>query len=185
MSFGNVWLPMVVSAVVVFFASAVLHMVLTYHKADYRRLPGEDGAVEAMRKAGIAPGLYMTPFCENQKQMKEPAVVEKFTKGPVALVAVMPSGPPAMGKSLGLWFVVCLLVSFIAGYLARHTLTPSTDGMTVMRVTGTVAFAAFGIGPITNSIWAAVPWSNTVRALIDAVIYAVLTGLVFRLLWPS
>ena len=29
---------------------------------------------------------------------------------------------------------------FVIGYIARHTLTPGADGMTVMRVTGAIAF---------------------------------------------
>jgi hypothetical protein len=38
---------------------------------------------------------------------------------------------------------------------------------------------------VSDSIWKAQPWSNTARALLDSVIYSVLTGLTFRLLWPS
>ena len=33
-------------------------------------------------------------------------------------------------------------------------------------------------------IWKGQPLGNTVRGVIDGVLYAVLTGLVFRLLWP-
>ena len=45
------WLPIVVSAVLIFFASFVLHMVLTYHWSDYRRLPDE-------KAVGAAPVSY-------------------------------------------------------------------------------------------------------------------------------
>jgi len=31
------WLPILVSAVIVFFASFIMHMVLAYHKSDYRK----------------------------------------------------------------------------------------------------------------------------------------------------
>ena len=43
----------------------------------------------------------------------------------------------------------------------------------------------YGLGYIQDSIWKAVPWSNSLRGLLDAAIYAVVTGLVFRLLWPA
>ena len=33
------WLPLLLSAVVVFLASWVMHMLLTYHKSDYKKLP--------------------------------------------------------------------------------------------------------------------------------------------------
>jgi len=72
-----------------------------------------------------------------------------------------------------------------AAYVARHTLQPGADGLLVMRITGSVAFAAYGVSHLSDSIWKGQPWSNTARALIDAVIYALLTGLTFRLLWPA
>jgi hypothetical protein len=35
------WLPILVSAVIVFLASFIMHMMLAYHKSDYRKLPDE------------------------------------------------------------------------------------------------------------------------------------------------
>ena len=32
----TLWLPILLSAVIVFFASSIMHMVLSYHKSDYR-----------------------------------------------------------------------------------------------------------------------------------------------------
>jgi hypothetical protein len=109
----------------------------------------------------------------------------KLAAGPVGHVVLGPNGPPAMGKHLGLWFAFCLLVSFVAGYLARHTLTYGIDGVLVMRVTGTLAFAAYGMSPLSDFIWKREPLGNTARAVLDALVYAVLTGLTFRLLWPD
>ena len=53
MPFGSLWLPVVVSAVAVWFVSAILHMVLKYHRADYRQLPNEEAVVQGMRAAAI------------------------------------------------------------------------------------------------------------------------------------
>lgn len=185
MPFGSLWIPVLASAAVVFVVSSILHMALRYHRADHKQLPGEDAIREALGKQKPAPGLYMTPYCKDMKEMSEPATKEKFEKGPIAIVTVLPNGMPAMGKLLGLWFALCVLVSFVAAYIARHTLMPGADGLTVMRITGTVAFAGYGLGQISDSIWKAQPWSNTVRFLIDSLIYGVATGLTFRLLWPS
>ena len=63
MPFGTLWLPCVVSAITVFVASALAHMVLKYHKADYRGLPDEEAFAEPMRKMGLTPGLYVHPYC--------------------------------------------------------------------------------------------------------------------------
>ncbi len=181
----SLWIPVVVSAVAVFVVSSILHMALKYHKADYKPLPNEDAVREVLGKASLPPGLYHIPYCADMKQMQEPAYRAKFESGPVAVITVIRNGLPAMGKHLAQWFVFCLVVSFVAAYVARHTLHPGTAGMLVTQVTGTVAFSAYGFTNVLDSIWKGQPWSNTARALVDGAIYAVATGAVFCLLWPA
>jgi hypothetical protein len=185
MPFGSLWLPVIVSAVVVFVASSIIHMALKYHKADVKSLPNEDAVREALAKGNPAPGLYFTPYCAEHKQMKDPAIKAKFEKGPVAMIAVLPKGAPMLPKHLALWFTFSVLVSFVAAYVARHTLHPGDDGMLVMRITGTVAFAGYSLSHVSDSIWKGQPWANTARAFLDGAIYALLTGFVFRLMWPA
>jgi hypothetical protein len=185
MPFGGLWLPVVLSAVAVWFVSAILHMVLKYHRADYKQLAGEDSVAAPLRKAAAAPGVYVIPYCAEPSQMKDPAIQKKYADGPVALITVLRNGAPAMGKILVQWFLFCLLVSFVTSYVARHTLAPGEDGLNVLRLTGTVAFIAYGFGYFQDSIWRGIPWSNSLRGLIDAAVYAVVTGLVFRYLWPG
>ena len=185
MPFGSLWLPVIVSAVAVFVVSSVLHMVLKYHKSDYKKLPGEEAVREALGKGALPPGLYPIPHCAEMSEMREPAMMEKYAKGPVALIAVLPNGAPAMPKLLGMWFAFSLLISFVVGYVARHSLTAATDGYTVLRVTSAIAFCAYGIAHISNAIWFGQPWSNTVRSMIDSLIYSITTGICFRLLWPQ
>src|SRR5438128_6477115 len=76
------WLPIVLSAVIVFVASSIMHMVLTYHRSNYGRLPDEDKVLDTLRAAGLQRGLYMFPFC-TMKEMKSPAAMEKYKRGPV------------------------------------------------------------------------------------------------------
>ncbi len=185
MPFGSLWVPVLVSALAVFAISSLLHMALKYHLADYKKLPNEDAVREALGKGSLAPGLYVVPYAMDPKAMQEPATKEKFEKGPVAQIAIAKNGPPALPKHLAQWFVFCLLVSFVAGYVARHALQPGADGLLVMRITGTVAFAAYGFTNVLDSIWKAQPWSNTGRALFDGAIYAVATGATFCTLWPK
>ena len=185
MPFGSLWLPVIVSAVVVFVASSILHMALKYHKSDHRRLPNEDAVREVLARANLAPGIYFTPYCADMKELKDPAVKAKFEKGPVGSMTIYPKGAPTMGKHLALWFGYCVLVSFTAAYVARHTLLPGGDGMLVMRITGTVAFAAYALSHVHDSIWKGQPWVNTARFILDGVVYSLLTGLTFRLMWPA
>ncbi len=150
MPFGSLWLPVLVSAIVVFVASSILHMVLKYHKADYRSLPNEDAVREAIGKGSPPPGIYFTPYCAEMKQMKEPAMMAKYEKGPVAMLTVYPKGAPMLPKHLALWFGFSVLVSFVAAYVARHTLHPGAEGMLVMRITGTVAFAGYALSHVSD-----------------------------------
>jgi hypothetical protein len=184
MPFGSLWLPVVVSAVAVWLLSALLHMALKFHRADYKRLPDEEAVGAALRKDAPPPGVYVMPYSDDPGAMKDPAFQEKYRRGPVGIVTLMRNEPVSMGKHLALWFLFCLLISFTAGYVARNTLSSDTLGPQVLRIVGAVAFVGYGYGSIQDSIWRAIPWSNTVRALLDALLYALATGGVFWWLWP-
>ena len=54
-SLGALWLPIVLSAVLVFVVSSIIHMVLRYHNSDYGRLPNEDAVRAALRAGSPAP----------------------------------------------------------------------------------------------------------------------------------
>lgn len=181
-SIPDLWLPIVVSAVVVFVASAVLHMVLPFHRRDYRQLPDETATIAPLR--GTAPGYYVFPYCASSKDMASPEMQEKYKQGPVGLLAVLPSGAPTMGKHLLTWFVFCAIVSVFVAYLTGRALDPGVEYLQVFRFAGTIAFVAYGIGEVPNSIWRGMPWSNTVRELIDGLIYGLLTAGIFGWLWP-
>lgn len=178
------WLPIVVSAVAVFMVSSILHMVLKYHAADYKRIPNEAETLAALGKAQLAPGYYNFPYCDSMKEMGTPEGLEKFRRGPVGMLTLFPNQPMNMGKTLGLWFGYCLLVSVFLAYLAGRTLAPGIEYLAVFRFVGTAAFLAYGINCIVNSIWAGIPWSNTARSLFDGLVYACVTAGCFGWLWP-
>ncbi len=179
------WLPILLSAVIVFFASLIMHMVLAYHKSDYRKLPDEDRVTDAMRIAGMTRGpAYFFPYF-SFKEMKSAPVIEKMKRGPVGLLTVLPSGPPAMGKNMVLWFLYCLMISIFAAYLSGRTLAPRTPFLQVFRVVGTVALLGYGATHAQESIWNGRSWLVTLKHLFDSVIYAVLTAGTFGWLWPK
>jgi hypothetical protein len=175
--------PILVSAVIVFVASSIIHMVLPFHRSDYRQLPEEDKLLAALRPAGLTPGLYHFPFCTH-KDMKSPAVQEKYKQGPVGMLTVFPSGPVAMPKFLGLWLAYCLLIGLFVAYLAGHTMAPGAPYLTVFRVAGTGAFLAYGLGPLVNGIWKGLPWSVALKEAFDGLIYSLLAAGTFGWLWP-
>jgi nucleoside recognition membrane protein YjiH len=180
------WLPILLSAVIVFFASFIIHMVLGYHKSDYRKLPDEDRVTDAMRNAGVTRGsAYFFPYF-SFKEMKSPPVIEKMRRGPVGLLTVLPSGPPAMGKNMVQWFLYCLVISIFAAYLYLScALEVGTASWQVFRVVGTVAFLGYGAAHAQESIWNGRSWVVTLKHLFDSLIYAVLTAGIFGWLWPK
>ncbi len=178
------WIPILLSAVIVFVASSVLHMVLPYHKSDYRKLPEEDRVVDVLRAAGVTPGpAYHFPHTTHI-EMKSPEVAEKFKRGPIGLLTVIPSGPPAMGKYLGMWFVYCVVVGIFAAFVAGSTLRPGTRYLVVFHLTGLAAFLAYGVGHLQDSIWRGQSWGVTAKHVFDGLIYALLTAGTFGWLWP-
>jgi hypothetical protein len=50
------WLPILLSSVIVFVVSSVIHTVLPWHKNDYRQVPGQDRIMDALRPFAIPPG---------------------------------------------------------------------------------------------------------------------------------
>ncbi len=179
------WIPIVVSAVLVFVASSIIHMVLPIHKSDYKKLPNEEKVQEAMRAAGVTPGTYHFPRCESHKDMKTPEYIAKLNQGPIGLMTVFPNGQPNMGKYLGTWFAYCLVISIFVAYVAGRTLAMGTPYLAVFRIAGTVGFLSYGIAHAHASIWEGRAWGTTFKFFLDGLIYGCLTAGVFGWRWPK
>ena len=163
-SLTALWLPILLSAVVVFVASSIIHMVIPLHKNDYKKLPNEEKALEAIRALGIPPGYYHFPRCESHKDMKTPEYTEKLKQGPIGLMTVLPNGAPNMGKYLGCWFLYCLAVGVFVAYVTGRALGPGTPYLAVFRIAGTVGFLSYGMAQTHASIWEGRPWGKIGRA---------------------
>jgi hypothetical protein len=184
-SLMSLLVPILVSGVLVFIASSVLHMVLPYHRSDVQSVPNEPRVMDALRPFNIPPGDYMMPHATSPKEGREPAFMEKLKQGPVAVMTVLPAGPFSMGKNLGQWFVYCVIIALFAGYVASRTLPPGTQYLSVFRIVGTVAFIGFAGGLWQDSIWWSRKWSTTVKNTVDGLIYGMLMGGTFGWLWPA
>jgi hypothetical protein len=182
-SLSALWLPIFLSAVFVFVASSIMHMLLPYHRSDYTRLPDEEKVLPVLRAAGLTRGLYIFPF-GTHKDMNTPAMVAKYKEGPVGMMTVFPSGPPVMPKYLTMWFVYCLIIGYFVAYLAGRTVAFGASYPAVFRVVGTGAFLAYGIGQVSNGIWRGHPWKVVIKEVVDGLIYALVMAGTFGWLWP-
>ena len=177
------WLPIVLSAVLVFMASALAHMVLPYHRSDYDRLSDEDSVLDALRDQKAGAGNYVAPHCVTPQERKSPEIMAKMKRGPLAFVTVIPS--LAMGKQLISWFVFCIVAGVLTAYVASFTLSAGDAYMVVFRLVGTVAFFVYAGCAPTESIWMGRKWSSSIKHVFDGLIYGLLTAGCFGWLWPS
>lgn len=183
-SLTSLWLPILLSAVLVFIASSVIHMVLKYHKSDYDKTPQEDAILTALQ--GVPPGEYVLPYMRGPEDAKDPAIMAKVNRGPRAMVRVLSGSLEASFRNALIgWFIYSLVVGVFAAYLTGRALQPGTAYIEVFRFAGTTAFLGYGLAMAQESVWFGRRWSNTFRALFDALIYGLLTGGVFGWLWPK
>lgn len=182
--FTSLLIPIILSAVLVFIASSVIHMAMTYHRNDLRAVPNETAVMDAMRPFNLAPGDYAVPMAGSPAAMKDPAFMERMARGPVLLMTVVPSGPVNMGQRLIRWFIYILVVSVFAGYVASRALESGAVYLDVFRFAGTTAFCGYALALAQNSIWWNRNWAMTLRSMFDGLIYALLTAGAFGWLWP-
>jgi hypothetical protein len=180
---GALWLPILLSAILVFAASSVIHMFLGYHSGDFQAPPDEERVAEALRP--LPPGDYAIPKAGSMKEMQTPEFKARMERGPVAIMTIRPHGDTGMGRALGLWFVFCLVVSLLAAYVAGRALTPGAPYLEVFRFAGTVAFAGYVLAAWPSTIWYGTDWKTNARNTFDGLVFALLTAGVFGWLWPA
>jgi hypothetical protein len=176
-------IPILLSAVIVFVASSVIHMGPLWHRSDYPKVPNEDKLMDALRPLEIPPGDYMVPR-PSAAEMRSPEFAAKVKRGPVMVVTFLPNEIQPMGRNLALWFVYCAVVSYFAAYIASRTLPPGADSARVIQLVGATAFIGYSLALWQMSIWYRRAWTMTVKATVDGLIYALLTAATFSWLWP-
>ena len=180
----SLWLPIALSAVLVFVASSILHMLLPFHRSDYARVPSEDDTMTALRAFNIPPGDYFMPAATGPHDLNTPEFQARWQRGPVVVMTVLPPEARFMGLTLFKWFVYCVVVSVFAGYLAGRALGPGAPYLDVFRFAGATAFIGYTLALWQMTIWYRRKLSTTVKSTIDGLVYASLTAGAFGWLWP-
>jgi hypothetical protein len=180
---SQLWMPILLSAVFVWFSSFILHMLLPMHKGECSGVPDEAKLNAALE--GVAPGMYMFPWCgTTMAEMKSPEYEEKQRVGPNGVLTVWP-GPTQMGRNMVLTLLFYLVVGVFVAYVASHALPVGTPYLKVFQIAGAVAFMAHGLGWMPNMIWYGGSTRSFWTYLIDSIVYALLTAGTFAWLWPK
>jgi hypothetical protein len=151
----SLWLPIVVSAVIAFLASWIVWTLLPIHRSDWRAVADERALRDAFYWQQLAPGQYHLPHAGGAEALKNPEYLRKLEEGPHAFITLLPPGKPVMGRSMALYFLFNIVVSFVVAYVAS-----------------------------LNAIWFGKPWGATLKEVIGGVVYGLLTAGVFAWLWP-
>ncbi|WP_339721586.1 hypothetical protein [uncultured Paraglaciecola sp.] len=181
-SVTELWLAIVLAGLLTWVASALVHMLIKYHNADYKALANEEDVSAALAEKHLKPALYTLPYCSDMKTMGEAHMQKKFNDGPVAMITIMPNGMPPMGKLLTQQILFFIFGSFLIGYLASLSIVVNAEFMTVFRHVFIASFLTYGWAQIPYSIWMGPPWSNCIRYMLDALIYAAVTAGTFSYL---
>ncbi|HKR55234.1 MAG TPA: hypothetical protein VJS20_02960 [Gemmatimonadales bacterium] len=178
------WLPILLSAVLVFIVSSIIHMMSPWHKNDYPMLANQDRVMDALRPLNIPPGDYFIPRPKDRAEMRDPAFVEKTKRGPVVVFTVFPSAMN-MTKNLIGWFVYLLVVGCFAAYVAGRALPAGSPYLSVFRFVGVTAFLAYTLALWQMTIWYNRALMTSVKVTVDGLIYGLLTAGMFGWLWPK
>ncbi|HAH47944.1 hypothetical protein [Gimesia sp.] len=173
-------LPVLLSAIALFFASFLSWMVVQLHKDDWKKMEQEDEFLKAMQDLNVPVGSYMFPGCQSSDEMKSKEYQEKWNTGPCGVMTVYPK--VNMGKNLGLTFVFFLVISFSLAYLATLAIPPGAEFMTVFRFMSTAGLLTFLAATIQHAIW----FHNRITVhIIESIAYAAIVGTIFGLMWPA
>lgn len=178
----SLWLPILVSAVLVFIASALAWTVLPHHKADFKAMPDQKAFDDALASLNIEPGQYMFPYSSDSKKMKEPEFQERWKAGPNGTLNLWAGF--SMGRNLVLVFIFYLVTSIFVAYVCTLGLGAGDSYLRVFQLAGTTAILAYCFGSIPKDIWFNTPPRAVVTNLIDGVVFGLLTAGVFGWLWP-
>ena len=178
---SELWLPILVSSVVLQFVSALIHTALNFwHTPDYWSVDDDRPILDALRR--VKSGMYIVP---RMIQKPTPEQRAEWESGPTALMYVRNPARFSFVKTLGIYFLYCLVSSVFVAYITGQVLPAGTPYLRVFQIAGTAGtmFWTFG-NNISDAIWYGKPWRIAFKYVIDGLIYGLLMGGVFGWLWP-
>jgi hypothetical protein len=200
----NLWLPILLSGVAVWFASALAWMAIGHHKKDRDPIPGgrEQELMDAITRLNLAPGNYGFPDFNQHDRLPRKERMEKlkalYDRRPYGLLRVW--GEMNMGVNMLLTFLFYLFTSAVIAYLGWATLPHGTTSTTIVGVgantTGTATFAhvfqvigtagilAYCFASFPGDVWFQKKKRAMLMEAIDGVIFGLITAAIFAYFWP-
>jgi len=177
----ELWLPILLTAIALHFASFIAWVVLPHHQSDFSKAPNEDALLDAVRKLNLPNDRYMFPYLTHADQ-KDPVKIERYKKGPTGMLSVW--GVPNMGRNLGLTFVYFLIIAAVTAYIgwaAMGGLGADERFMKAFQVIGAIGILVFASSGQLNAIWFK---RRMLNEFLDGVVFGIIMGLIFAIFWP-
>jgi hypothetical protein len=180
MSVLDLWLPIVLTGLATHILSTLAWTVLPHHKPEWVKMPAEDELYDLVTKRQVAPGQYIFPFVAKADDMKSEAFQEKSRRCTGMLV--LWSSPTNMGKAMGLTLLAFMVIAFVIAYLSSIGLARGAAPMRVFQFVTTAGLLAHVAAKFPFVFWFR---RKIAMDVLDGIVYAVVTGLIFAFLWPK
>ena len=182
MPWGEILLGTVLGAVVLFVWYAVAWMALKHHNKDFRAFPDPEAMEQVLDAGSFEPGVYYTlpHWAQFEEGMKDPAMEERYQRGPNAWLVAQPAGPAFEGRIFAQGFLVDVFYA-LGCALFFH----AVGGFNANLPATILFFALLGFfvsfGPLAaQSVWMKMPWSHTLKSALDGVVGFALVGVVLH-----
>ena len=176
----ELWLPVLLCGIALFFASFISWVILPHHFADFKKLEQEDEFMKTVRDMELPVGNYMFPQVQSKKEMSNPEYTKKYETGPRGTLDIY--NVANMPINLGLTFLFFLVTSAVIGYITLVSCPAGTEFFKVFRVAGTIGILVHATSGMLNGIWFR---KRLIAHFIDGIVYGLMIGLIFASLWPS
>jgi len=203
----NLWLPILLSGVAVWFASALAWMAIGHHKKDRDPIPGASGPhggeqelMDTITRLNLAPGNYGFPDFNQLDHLPRKERMEKlkalYDRRPYGTLRVW--GEMNMGVNMLLTFLFYLFTSAVIAYLGWATLPHGAmhydaaknvsatyfPTANVFQVIGTASILAYCFASFPGDVWFQKKKRAMLMDAIDGLIFGLITAAIFAYFWP-
>ena len=177
----ELWVPILASGLATHVWSTLAWMVLPHHKPEWTKFPAEDELQDLLVSKSIPTGQYIIPHAASGAEFASEEFQRKLRKGR-SMFVVWPAGPMNMGKAIVCTLLFFFVAAFMIAYLASLALAPGASFGQVFQFVGTAGLMTYCAAHFPHVFWFK---RKIAMELLDGVVMAVLTALIFASLWPA
>lgn len=175
----GLWLPIVISTIVLFFASFIARTILPHHRAGWHKLDHEPAFMNQLQEMNIPPGSYVFPYAETRQQSSQETFLKTYAKGPRGTINIHTI--PNLGLNLFCTFIFFLITVTLIAYIAQQAFAGWSDEseitfLKVFQIVGTISVLTYSSSTILSSISSKRPF---LMEVIDGIAYGLIVGVIF------